>query len=124
MNYITTEQVQELAERAGFFFQDVGYAPTMHTTPMEYSQKCFERLCNAAIEHYLAAQSARATELIEAFKDAPTPHISGALRATQPAKPVEYEPEGFDNCRSETICRKWCGNSACISHPANAKEQT
>ena len=37
----------ELAKRAGFYFRDAGYAPqVLHTLPMEYSQKCFERFAH------------------------------------------------------------------------------
>jgi len=32
-------------------------------------------------------------------------------------EPEQAEPEGWDDCRSEKLCRRWCGNSACISHP-------
>lgn len=37
------DEVIEIAKKAGFFFHDAGYAPTLHTTPMEYSDKCFAR---------------------------------------------------------------------------------
>lgn len=33
----------------------------------------------------------------------------------QSAQPVALPlPENFDNCRAESMCRSWCGNSACL----------
>jgi hypothetical protein len=34
------------------------------------------------------------------------------------AQQAEQVPEGWDNCRAENQCRRWCGNSACVSHAA------
>jgi hypothetical protein len=47
-------------------------------------------------------------EVINALCDA-------VLAALKSQKPVI---EAHDNCRSEKICRSWCGNSACVSHYA------
>lgn len=33
----------KIAEKAGFYFHDAGYAPILHTVSGEYSQMCFER---------------------------------------------------------------------------------
>lgn len=41
---MTTEQIIEMAKQAGFHFHDTGYgSEILHTIPLEYSQKCFER---------------------------------------------------------------------------------
>ncbi len=39
---------------------------------------------------------------------------------TRTALAQQGDPEvlAHDNCRAESICRIWCGNSACISHTA------
>lgn len=52
---MTPEQIIELAKKAGFHFRDAGYGPEiLHTNPLEYSQRCFERFAqlvrNAALE--------------------------------------------------------------------------
>lgn len=61
------EQVIELAKKAGFMFHDAGYAPTLHTLPREYSQKCFERLVSA-VEQATLERAAQACEQSEAYR--------------------------------------------------------
>jgi len=40
--------ILEQAKLAGFFFEDAGYSSEgiLHTTPLQYSQKCFVRFAN------------------------------------------------------------------------------
>lgn len=68
------EDVIELAEKAGFIFHDAGYAPTLHTLPREYSQKCFERLVSAVeqatLERSATICAVRAQELNDAANKA------------------------------------------------------
>ena len=40
---MTRDDVIRMAREAGFHFHDAGFAPTLHTVPLEYSEKCFER---------------------------------------------------------------------------------
>ena len=40
---MTRDDVIRAAGEAGFHFHDAGFAPTLHTVPLEYSEKCFER---------------------------------------------------------------------------------
>ena len=40
---MTSDDIIKLARGAGFYFHDAGYAPILHTTRNEYSEKCFER---------------------------------------------------------------------------------
>jgi hypothetical protein len=40
---MTRDEIIEMANEAGFYFHDVGYAPILHTFKNEYSEKCFER---------------------------------------------------------------------------------
>ena len=40
---MTRDDIIKLARDAGFYFHDAGYAPILHTTKNEYSEKCFER---------------------------------------------------------------------------------
>jgi hypothetical protein len=47
---MTKNELMEMARKAGFMFHDAGYAPTLHTLPREYSDKCFDRLFNAILE--------------------------------------------------------------------------
>lgn len=37
------EDIIRMAEKAGFYFHDAGYAPILHTVSGEYSEQCFER---------------------------------------------------------------------------------
>ena len=52
------DDVIRAAGEAGFHFHDAGFAPTLHTVPLEYSEKCFERFA-ALIE---AAATEKANE--------------------------------------------------------------
>lgn len=40
---MTRDDIIRMAREAGFYFHDAGYAPILHTTRNEYSEKCFER---------------------------------------------------------------------------------
>ena len=66
---MTRDDVIRAAREAGFHFHDAGFAPTLHTVPLEYSEKCFERFA-ALVE---AAATEKANELadqsIEGIKD-------------------------------------------------------
>lgn len=53
---MTRDDVIRAAGEAGFHFQDAGFAPTLHTVPLEYSEKCFERF--AAIIEAAATEKA------------------------------------------------------------------
>ena len=55
---MTRDDVIRAAGEAGFHFHDAGFAPTLHTVPLEYSEKCFERFA-ALIE---SAATERANE--------------------------------------------------------------
>ena len=55
---MTRDDVIRAAREAGFHFHDAGFAPTLHTVPLEYSEKCFERFA-ALIE---AAATEKANE--------------------------------------------------------------
>ena len=55
-----------MATEAGFYFQDAGYAPILHTTRNEYSEKCFERF--AAL--VAAAERRKHQSDIERWKEA------------------------------------------------------
>ena len=55
---MTRDDVIRAAGEAGFYFHDAGFAPTLHTVPLEYSEKCFERFA-ALIE---AAATEKANE--------------------------------------------------------------
>ena len=55
---MTRDDVIRTAREAGFHFHDAGFAPTLHTVPLEYSEKCFERFA-ALIE---AAATEKANE--------------------------------------------------------------
>jgi hypothetical protein len=62
------EQVIELARKAGFYFHDAGFGPdVLHTTPNEFSLKCFERLINA-VEQSTLERAAQACEQSEAYR--------------------------------------------------------
>ena len=43
---MTRDDIIKLARDAGFYFHDAGYAPILHTTKNEYSEKCFERFAS------------------------------------------------------------------------------
>ena len=43
---MTRDDVIRAAGEAGFHFHDAGFAPTLHTVPLEYSEKCFERFAS------------------------------------------------------------------------------
>lgn len=43
---MTQIEIISMAQIAGFYFQDAGYAPILHTTKDEYSERCFERFAN------------------------------------------------------------------------------
>ena len=58
---MTRDDVIRAAGEAGFHFHDAGFAPTLHTVPLEYSEKCFERFA-AIIE---AAATEKANELAD-----------------------------------------------------------
>ena len=58
---MTRDDVIRAAGEAGFYFHDAGFAPTLHTVPLEYSEKCFERFA-AIIE---AAATEKANELAD-----------------------------------------------------------
>ena len=58
---MTRDDVIRAAREAGFHFHDAGFAPTLHTVPLEYSEKCFERFA-ALIE---AAATEKANELAD-----------------------------------------------------------
>ena len=58
---MTRDDVIRAAGEAGFYFHDAGFAPTLHTVPLEYSEKCFERFA-ALIE---AAATEKANELAD-----------------------------------------------------------
>ena len=55
------DDIMRMAREAGFYFHDAGYAPILHTTRNEYSEKCFEHFAalvaaaerEACAEHYL-----------------------------------------------------------------------
>ena len=53
---MTRDDVIRAAGEAGFHFHDAGFAPTLHTVPLEYSEKCFERF--AAIIEAAATEKA------------------------------------------------------------------
>ena len=53
---MTRDDVIRAAGEAGFYFHDAGFAPTLHTVPLEYSEKCFERF--AAIIEAAATEKA------------------------------------------------------------------
>ena len=53
---MTRDDVIRAAGEAGFCFHDAGFAPTLHTVPLEYSEKCFERF--AAIIEAAATEKA------------------------------------------------------------------
>ena len=53
---MTRDDVIRTAREAGFHFHDAGFAPTLHTVPLEYSEKCFERF--AAIIEAAATEKA------------------------------------------------------------------
>ena len=40
---MTRDEIIRMAEEAGFYFHDAGYAPILHTVAGEYSEACFER---------------------------------------------------------------------------------
>ena len=40
---MTRDDVIRAAGEAGFYFHNAGFAPTLHTFPLVYSEKCFER---------------------------------------------------------------------------------
>ena len=58
---MTRDDVIRAAGEAGFHFHDAGFAPTLHTVPLEYSEKCFERFA-ALVE---AAATEKANELAD-----------------------------------------------------------
>ena len=58
---MTRDDIIRAAGEAGFHFHDAGFAPTLHTVPLEYSEKCFERFA-AIIE---AAATEKANELAD-----------------------------------------------------------
>ena len=58
---MTRDDVIRTAREAGFHFHDAGFAPTLHTVPLEYSEKCFERFA-ALVE---AAATEKANELAD-----------------------------------------------------------
>ena len=58
---MTRDDVIRAAGEAGFHFHDAGFAPTLHTLPLVYSEKCFERFA-ALIE---AAATEKANELAD-----------------------------------------------------------
>ena len=58
---MTRDDVIRAAGEAGFYFHDAGFAPTLHTVPLEYSEKCFERFA-ALIE---ASATEKANELAD-----------------------------------------------------------
>ena len=58
---MTRDDVIRAAGEAGFHFYDAGFAPTLHTVPLEHSEKCFERFA-AIIE---AAATKKASELAD-----------------------------------------------------------
>ena len=58
---MTRDDVIRAAREAGFHFHDAGFAPTLHTFPLVYSEKCFERFA-ALIE---AAATEKANELAD-----------------------------------------------------------
>ena len=58
---MTRDDVIRAAREAGFHFHDAGFAPTLHTVPLEYSEKCFERFA-ALVE---AAATEKANELAD-----------------------------------------------------------
>ena len=58
---MTRDDVIRAAGEAGFHFHDAGFAPTLHTVPLKYSEKCFERFA-AIIE---AAATEKANELAD-----------------------------------------------------------
>ena len=53
---MTRDDVIRAAGEAGFHFHDAGFAQTLHTVPLEYSEKCFERF--AAIIEAAATEKA------------------------------------------------------------------
>ena len=53
---MTRDDVIRAAGEAGFHFHDAGFAPTLHTIPLKYSEKCFERF--AAIVEAAATEKA------------------------------------------------------------------
>lgn len=55
---MTRDDVIRMAEEAGFYFHDAGHAPTLHTNPLKYSEKCFERFATlvAAAEREACAK--------------------------------------------------------------------
>ena len=58
---MTRDDIIRAAREAGFHFHDAGFAPTLHTVPLEYSEKCFERFA-ALVE---AAATEKANELAD-----------------------------------------------------------
>lgn len=62
------EQVIELARKAGFYFHDAGFGPDVfHTTPNEFSQKCFERFAKL-VEQATLERAAVECETSEAYR--------------------------------------------------------
>ena len=53
---MTRDDVIRAAREAGFHFHDAGFAPTLHTVPLKYSERCFERF--AAIIEAAATEKA------------------------------------------------------------------
>lgn len=47
---MTRDDVIRMARDAGFFFHDAGHAPILHTNPLRYSEKCFERFATMAAD--------------------------------------------------------------------------
>lgn len=52
---MTKDELMQMARDAGFMFHDAGYAPTLHTLPKEYSDKCFDRFARGILERAAAA---------------------------------------------------------------------
>ena len=78
---MTDGRIIEMAEKAGFYFHDTGRGSgVLHTTPLKYSQRCFERfeklvreecaqVCDAKFEARAADGFAREVATARALAD-------------------------------------------------------
>lgn len=94
----TDAEILDAAKSAGFCFLDAGYAPTLHTTPHQYSQKCFERFARAILTKWGAPAPASGEPVMWAYKyadgtwhDASATEHSAGMRPLYAAAPPAQE---------------------------------
>ena len=96
---MTRDDVIRAAGEAGFHFHDAGFAPTLHTIPLKYSEKCFERFA-AIIE---AAATEKANELADQRVFAEREACAKASETACELKRVPHEISAEDEIHNAAI---------------------